>query len=259
MAHMWEEPCISGDKGSGTIFFSGCQLGCVFCQNKSISPGNFGAEVEPSRFEEICFELKEKGVHNISLVSADQYMPYVLPVLKRIKERLSLPIVYNCSGYQSRELLEELRGVVDIYLPDLKFFSSELSEKYAKAPDYFEIAIEAIAEMVSQTGVPVFDGNLLKKGTVVRHLILPSHRSDSIEIIRRLEERFDKDQILVSLMSQYTPNGSDGAPARRITTFEYQSVKNALDRAGFSGYYQERSSAKEEYTPDFDLQGVTKK
>ena len=258
MPHMWEEPCISGEKGSGTVFFSGCQLGCVFCQNKSISLGNFGQEIDAKRFEQICFELKDKGAHNISLVSADQYVPYVLPVLKKIKKELALPIVYNCSGYQSPRLISALEGVVDIYLPDLKFFSSEISYRYAKASDYFDIALSAIKQMAEQTGKPVIENSLMKRGTMVRHLILPGHRRDSIDIIRHLGESFKRDEIMVSLMAQYTPTDAQGAPKRRITSFEYQSVCDELEKYGFEGYYQQLSSAKQEYTPDFALQGVIK-
>lgn len=258
MAHMWEEPCISGERGSGTIFFSGCQLGCVFCQNKDISLGNFGAEITPERFAEICFELKEKGVHNISLVSADQYVPYFAPTLRKIKDDLALPIVYNCSGYESDEILALLDGLVDIYLPDLKFFSPEVSSRYANARDYFEVAIAAIGEMARQTGRLEKEEGILKRGTLVRHLVLPGHRRDSIALIRALGERFSPDEIGISLMAQYTPNGEKGAPSRRITTFEYESVLEELQKYGFDGYVQERSSAVCEYTPDFSLQGIIK-
>ncbi len=259
MPHMWEEPCISGQNGSGTVFFSGCSLGCVFCQNRKISSQNFGSEISAERFEEICFELKEQGVHNISLVTADQYLPYILPVLEKIKARLDLPIVYNCSGYQSAEMLYALSGIVDIYLPDLKFCSPELSKKYANASDYFDVAIKALKMMAEQTGSYVLNDGIMKRGTVVRHLILPGSRHDSIEILKALAKNFKSDEIMVSLMAQYTPSENIGAPKRIITTFEYQSVLSELQKTDFQGYAQQLSSAKGEYTPSFCLQGVTKR
>lgn len=254
--HKWEEPCISGSGGSGTIFFSGCSLACVFCQNFGISSENFGAEVSPARFEEICFELKAVGVHNISLVTADHFIPYVAPVLRRIKPDLGLPVVFNCSGYESKEQLDMLDGIVDVYLPDLKFFSPEISDKFAHAPDYFEVASRAIDVMVGQCGDLVIENGIMKRGVMVRHLILPGCRKDSAAVLEYLTSRYRKDQILISLMSQYTPNGNPGAPARKITSFEESSVRELLERSGFSGYTQERTSAREEYTPTFDLTGV---
>ena len=256
--HMWEEPCISGTGGSGTIFFSGCALKCVFCQNAEISSGKVGATVSAERFKEICFELKDMGVHNISLVTADHYVPYIVPALKDIKGELGLPIVFNCSGYESREILEMLDGVVDIYLDDLKYHSSELSQKMAGVPDYFDVAASALDIMIKQCGAPVIEDGIMKRGVIVRNLILPGYRKDSMEIIRYLKDHYGPDDITVSLMSQYTPNGADGAPARRITSFEYQSVFKMLENSRFNGYYQELSSADSYYTPDFDLEGVLK-
>lgn len=259
MPHMWEEPCISGDKGSGAIFFSGCQLGCVFCQNRDISILNYGKEIDSERFAEICFELREKEVHNISLVSADQYLPYILPVLVSIKSTLGLPIVYNCSGYQSAETLSMLCGIADIYLPDIKFLSPELSRKYTCAEDYFEVASRAVSEMVRQTGKYRLDEKgIMKSGTLVRHLVIPECRKDSLEIVRWLSETFSPEDIILSVMSQYTPTGSVQAPARRLTSFEYESVCKAVREAGFRGYFQDISGADASYIPDFHLQGVTK-
>ncbi len=253
--HFWEEPCISGTRGSGTIFFSGCSLGCVFCQNKKISTGCFGTDITADRFREICFELKAAGAHNINLVTADHQLPLILPILSDIKDELTVPIVFNCSGYESPEMLSALDGIVDVYLPDFKFYDDTLSEKYADAPRYREVAEKAISEMARQTGKPTFSDGILVKGTLVRHLVLPGHRNDSIKVIKRLAEMFDSTEILVSLMSQYTPTGG-GGPSRRLTTFEYESVAAVLEKAGFCGYFQEKSSAKEEYTPPFDLEGV---
>ena len=259
MPHMWEEPCISGKNGSGTIFFSGCQLGCIFCQNRKISHENFGLETNPRRFAEICFELAEKGVHNISLVSADQYLPYILPSLEAVKKTLSIPIVYNCSGYETEDMILALDGVVDIFLPDLKFFSSKLSHTLAGAENYFEVASKAIIKMAEQSGEYVIDKDgIMKSGTIVRHLVIPGCRKDSLELVKWLGESFTKGDILVSLMSQYTPMGVEGAPERRLTAFEYESVCRALESTGLSGYFQSRAGASVDYIPDFHLQGVTK-
>ena len=255
---MWEEPCISGTGGSGTVFFSGCSLGCVFCQNAEISRKGVGAVVDAERFKEICFELKDRGVHNISLVTADHYVPYIAPVLRDIKSELGFPIVFNCSGYESPEMLEMLDGVVDIYLDDLKFYSPELSLKMAGADDYFEVAANALDIMIKQCGAPVIENGIMKRGVIVRHLILPGYRKDSIEIMNYLKGRYGAGDILVSLMSQYTPSGAKGAPSRRLTGFEYQSVCDILEDSMFDGYYQELASAEAAYTPDFDLKGVLK-
>ncbi len=253
--HFWEEPCISGKDGSGAIFFSGCSLGCIFCQNKEISRGGFGVEIEAERFAEICFELKSAGVRNINLVTPSHQLPLILPTLGKIKKDLGIPIVCNCGGYESPEALTAMRGVVDIYLPDFKFYDPALAEKYAHAKDYREVAEAAIREMAKQTGAPTFDKDgMLMRGTIVRHLVLPGHREDSIKVIRRLGELFAPNDILLSLMSQYTPSGE--GPSRRLTTFEYRSVADVATEMGFKGYFQERSSAKEEYTPEFDLTGV---
>lgn len=254
--HFWEEPCISGKGGSGAIFFSGCSLGCIFCQNKEISRGGFGVEIEAERFAEICFELKTAGVSNINLVTPSHQLPLILPTLRKIKKDLGIPIVCNCGGYESPEALAAMCGVVDIYLPDFKFYDPALAEKYAHAKDYPQIAEAAIREMARQTGTPTFDKDgMLIRGTIVRHLVIPGHRENSIKVIRRLGEIFSSDDILLSLMSQYTPTGE--GPSRRLTTFEYRSVADVATEIGFKGYFQERSSAKEEYTPSFDLTGVS--
>lgn len=259
MPHMWEEPCISGKNGSGAVFFSGCAMGCVFCQNIAISRGQVGEKISVERFKEICFELKTLGVHNINLVTASHYAHVLAPAIADIKKELDLPIVCNCSGYESDEILDLFLPVVDVFLPDLKFFSPEVSKKYANCQDYFDVAMHAIKRMAKKTGRPVFDNDqMLQSGTIVRHLILPGHRKDSIEIIKSLGRNFDKDDILVSLMSQYITNGDPKAPSRRLTTFEYESVANEVEKTGFSGYFQELSSAKTEYVPDFDLKGVKK-
>lgn len=257
--HFWEEPCISGKNGSGAVFFSGCSMGCVFCQNIAISRGKVGERISVARFKEICFELKDLGVHNINLVTPSHFAQILAPAIADIKEELALPIICNCSGYESDEILDLLLPVVDVFLPDLKFFSPEVSKKYANCDNYFEVALHAIKRMVQKTGAPVFDKDgLIQRGTIVRHLILPGHRKDSIEIIKNLAENFDREEILLSLMSQYVSNGAEGAPSRRLTTFEYESVAREVEKFGFFGYFQEISSAKEQYIPDFNLKGVKK-
>lgn len=261
--HLWEEPCISGTRGSGAVFFSGCVLRCVFCQNYDISSRGVGKPITEERLCGIFLELQEQGAHNINLVNPTHFTPQVIRALSLAKKRgLSLPVVWNSGGYELPETLRTLEGLVDVYLPDVKYYSDELSRRLSAAPDYFGTAMSAVEEMLRQTGAPVFSPEgLLQRGTVVRHLVLPWEYRDSIEVIKRLGERFGG-KILFSLMSQYTPFGrvrSDPAFSRmnrRITTFEYQKALDAAIDAGLSGYMQEKSSAKEEYTPLFDFTGV---
>lgn len=257
--HFGEEPCISGKNGSGAIFFSGCTLKCCYCQNYKISAENFGKEISVQRLSDIFLELQDKGANNINLVSATQYLPWVIKALNIVKHKLLIPVVYNTSGYETYKSIDMLNGYVDIYLPDLKYKSSRLAKEYSFADDYFEVATEAIKQMFLQVGKPVFESDLLKKGMIVRHLTLPSARRDSIEIIKWLENNFKTDEIMVSLMSQYTPfykSCEHKEINRRISTFEYNFVLDEVERSGFVGYCQEKSSAKEEYTPQFDLTGV---
>jgi len=259
--HIWEEPCISGKNGSGTVFFSGCALRCCYCQNYAVSQEDFGKEISVSRLAEIFLELQDKGAHNINLVTATQYVPWVLEALDKAKGALHIPVVYNCGGYERVETVRALKGYVDIYLPDLKYYSSELSGKYSKAKDYFKVASAAVAEMVAQAGNPRFDGSgMLQKGVVIRHLVLPGGREDSIAILNWLKGNLEKGSFLLSLMSQYTPaykSFEHREINRRITTMEYEAVAKEALRLGLdTGYMQERSSAGEEYTPPFDLEGV---
>lgn len=259
--HMWEEPPISGTRGSGTIFFSGCPLGCLFCQNSKISRENFGTEISEDRLGEIMLSLKAAGAHNINLVTPTHYSDIIARVLERVKPTLGIPVVYNSSGYERVESLRELEGLVDIYLPDLKYSSTELSQKYSRAPDYYEYAAPALLEMHRQVGRAEFDGEgLMTRGIIVRHLVLPSCRKDSIELMHRLAELLPVGDIKLSLMSQYTPEyaGESGWPEllRRVTTFEYNSVLDVALSLGFDGYYQERTSALPSYTPSFDLTGI---
>lgn len=259
--HHFEEPPISGTRGSGTVFFSGCSLGCVFCQNKVISrEGGRGKEMSADELYSRILELQESGVHNINLVTPTHFIGVLLPLLERLKSsgELRIPIVYNSSGYERVETLRALDGLVDIYMPDFKYASGELAARYSAAPDYPEVAEAAIREMIGQRGRYRYskdEPDLLESGVLVRHLVLPSHRADSIEVLHRLRAIAEPEDILISLMSQYTP---DFAPAdapknlrRRITKFEYDSVVDVAVSLGFKGFIQSHDSAKSSYTPDF--------
>lgn len=259
--HFWEEPCISGTKGSGTIFFSGCTLKCCFCQNHEISTGKIGKEITSTHLEEIMLSLQEQGAHNINLVTATQFLPWIIPALDAIKHRLHIPVVYNCGGYEKPEIIDLLKDYVDIYLPDLKYYDSALSARYSKAPDYFEKAQKAILRMTEQIGKPILDSEgIMLRGVIIRHMILPGCKNDSIALLHWIKENLPKDQYLISLMSQYTPfYKSCDYPEinRRITTYEYNKVLDEAIRLGLTnGFMQEKSSAKEEYTPPFDLEGI---
>lgn len=259
--HFWEEPCISGTRGSGAVFFSGCTLRCRYCQNRSISSGGFGKEITVERLGEIFLRLQKEGAHNINLVTADQYLLPVTEALDLVREKLSIPVVYNCGGYETVEAVRALRPYVDIFLPDLKYKSPELSRGYSGARDYFEVARLAVKEMIASVGAPVFGGDgLLEKGVIIRHLVLPGARKDSLELLNWIAKDLPKGGFLLSLMSQYTPYREDPEyPAlnRRLTTFEYSSVVKEAVRLGLTdGFMQEPTSAKEEYTPPFDLEGV---
>ena len=258
--HHWEEPCISGTRGSGAVFFSGCTLRC-FCQNYSISSETYGKEISEQKLAQIFFELQNQGAHNINLVTATQYLPSILNALDRIKDKLNIPVVYNSSGYEKPETIRLLKDYVDIYLPDLKYFSSKLSQKYSKAEDYFKVASNAVRLMIEQTGKPVFDSDgILQKGVIIRHLVLPNCRKDSITLLHWIKETLPDKSYLISLLSQYTPfYKSHEYPElnRRITTYEYESVlKEAISLGLVEGFMQEKSSAKEEYTPPFNLEGL---
>jgi putative pyruvate formate lyase activating enzyme len=260
--HHWEEPCISGTKGSGTVFFTGCTLRCCFCQNHSISQEGLGKEVSITELSQIFLRLQDQGAHNINLVTATQYLPSILPALDLVKGKLSIPVVYNCGGYETIQTVKALKGYVDIWLPDLKYESSELSMRYSGAKDYFQVAKEAIKQMILQTGPPQFDsqGSIMKKGVIIRHMALPGAKDDSIRLLHFMKEELPEGMYYISLMSQYTPFfHSKEFPEinRRITTYEYNKVLDEAIRLGLdSGFMQEKSSAKEEYTPPFDLEGI---
>lgn len=254
--HYGEEPCISGTKGSGTVFFSGCTMRCVYCQNYEISNENGGRTITPERLAECYKELEDKGVHNINLVTADHFAHAVVKSLEIYKPRI--PIVYNCSGYTSPKTLSMLDGLVDIYLPDFKYADDFLAVKYSSAPNYVNTAVAAIHEMTFQVGLPQFDDDgIMKKGVIVRHLILPAHTKNSLEVLDIVKRRFG-DQVLLSLMCQYIPMGkvSDREFSRinrKITRREYDKVKLEMMRLGIDGFTQELSSADESYVPEWIL------
>ncbi len=255
--HMWEEPVISGRSGSGTVFFSGCSLRCVFCQNYDVSAGNFGKTVTVERLREIFQELIALGVHNVNLVTADHYVDAVLCALDR---PLPVPVVWNSGGYQKADTLRRLEGKVQIYLPDMKYSDSEAARRYSAAPDYPDAAKAAITEMYRQTGPYVIKDGIMKSGVIIRHLVLPGQLKNTYGVIDWVADTFGPGQVLFSLMSQYTPMGrAANYPEidRRITSSEYRRAREYMEKKGVTdGFYQEKSSAKEEYTPPFDLTGV---
>ena len=265
--HMWEEPCISGKEGSGTVFFCGCTLRCIFCQNHQIALGKeetgekIGKEVSISRLKDIFLELQKKGANNINLVTGTHYIPQIAEALRLAKtEGLVIPIVYNTSGYEKKESLRMLESLVDIYLPDMKYVSKELSKEYSNAPDYFEIASEALKEMVRQVGEPEFDDRgYIQKGVIVRHLVLPGSTKDSKAVLEYLWNTYG-DRIYISIMNQYTPMEqikNHPLLSRKVTKREYQKVVDyALSLGWENGFIQEGETAKESFIPDFHGIGV---
>ena len=259
--HEWEEPCISAKGGSGAIFFSGCGLRCIYCQNREISRGRIGIEIDENRFYEILFELKEKGAENINLVTAGHFLKQILPVLKKAKnDGINIPFVYNTSSYEAVEQIKALDKVVDIYLPDLKYISSELSQNFSSAEDYFDIASAAIDEMVRQKGKCVFDesGKMIS-GVIVRHLVLPKHIGEAKRIIRYLHTRYGND-IYISIMSQYTPllkTCKYPELLRRVKKDEYDRVIDYAEKIGIkNAFIQCGAAAEESFIPQFDCEGV---
>lgn len=255
--HFWEEPPISGTRGSGTVFFSGCNLRCKFCQNEAISRDGFGKEISVERLREIYFELIEQGAHNINLVTGTHF---INAIAKSLSEPLPVPVVYNCGGYEDVNSLKLLENKVQIYLPDLKYSDNHLAYEYSEAPDYFETATAAIKEMYRQVGKCEFDENgIMKKGVIIRHLILPNNTENTKKVIDWVKNNFEGGEVLFSLMSQFTPNKSCKIPelSRRLTLEEYEKIENYLFNSGIEdGFMQELSSAKEEYIPPFNLEGV---
>ena len=264
--HFWEESCISGTKGSGAVFFSGCALHCVFCQNESISHGKSGKEITKERLAEIFLELQEKGANNINLVTPGQYVPDIIWSVEKARiQGLTVPIVYNTSAYEKVDTLKKLEGIVDIYLPDFKYWSAETAAKYAKAPDYPLAAKKAIAEMVRQQPNPVLvydigqDVELMKKGVIVRQLLLPGLLMESKQIVKYLYEQYG-DQIFLSLMSQYTPlSHVQDFPElnRKVSRKTYNKLVDYAIAIGVeNGYIQEEDVAEESFIPAFDGEGV---
>ena len=253
--HLWEEPPLSGTRGSGTVFFSGCTLRCCYCQNREISAGGFGRAVTTGRLREIFEELIAQGAHNINLVTPTHFLPWILPALE---PKLPVPVVYNCGGYESVETLRLLEGKVDVYLPDLKYADAALAARLSAAPDYFPAATAAIREMFRQTGPYVMADGLLKRGVMIRHLVLPGQVDNTRRCIDWVAQTFSPGQVLFSLMSQYTPQpGAEGPLGRHVTAGEYRSAVAYMKNCGITdGFTQERTAAREEYTPPFDLTGV---
>ena len=255
MLHHWEEPCLSGTRGAGCVFFTGCNLGCSYCQNGSISHGDFGKPITPARLREIFDDLIAQGAHCIDLVTPTHFTPWIAEALR---EPLSVPVVWNCGGYESVEALRSLEEKVQIYLPDLKYADGDLATDLSFAKDYFEVATAAIDEMYRQVGPYRMDDGLLKSGVIIRHMVLPGQLENTKRVIDYVANRFRPGEVLFSLMSQYTPQkGATGALARRITGAEYRAAVDYLHACGIrDGFVQEKSSAKEEYTPIFDLSGI---
>ncbi len=254
--HPFEEPCISGTRGSGTVFFGGCNLHCVYCQNSAISHGGVGERLSEAELERRILALADIGVHNINLVTPTHYTLPLARLLARIKPALAVPIVWNTSGYESVESLKTLDGLVDVYLPDFKYADAALAAAYSGASDYPETALAAILEMYRQCGRARFDADgMMTSGLLIRHLVLPSHRQNSIDALSMLADALPVNDVKLSLMSQFTPDFVDATRypklARRVASFEYGRVLDHAIALGFEGYFQDRGSAKKEYTPDF--------
>ncbi len=258
--HFWEEPCISGEEGSGTVFFSGCNLQCVYCQNVEIAKGVRGKTISVKRLSEIFLELQEKGANNINLVTPSHYYPQIKEALLLVKEKLFIPVIANTSSYDSVESLHQMEGLVDIYLADFKYLDNQLAKKYSNAENYPQVAKEALKEMFQQVGEPVFDEDgRMKKGMIIRHLLLPECKQDSKAVIKYLYETF-KDSVFISIMNQYTPLSHVSSYLelnRTVTEEEYEEVVNfAIDLGIENGFIQEGETAEESFIPKFDGEGV---
>ena len=258
--HFWEEPCISGEEGSGTVFFSGCNLGCVYCQNADIARGVVGKEISVDRLSEIFLELQEKGANNINLVTPSHYYPEIKQALLKVRESLTIPVIANTSSYDSVEALRQMEGLIDIYLADYKYFDSALAAKYSAAVNYPRVAAAALKEMYRQVGEPVFDSEgRMKKGMIIRHLLLPDCMEDSKAVLRFLYETFG-DSVYISIMNQYTPLSHVKAYPeinRRITAEEYDEIVDYAIELGIeNGFIQEDETAEESFIPSFNCEGV---
>lgn len=262
--HYWEEPCISGTKGSGTVFFSDCNLRCIFCQNHKISQEGIGAEITSERLSEIFLEHQEKGAHNINLVTPTHYVPQIIKALDIAKKNgLNLPVLYNTNSYENIETIQALNGYIDVYLPDLKYFSNKFAVKYSSAPDYFKFATKAIEEMVSQVGNPVFDEQgLIKKGVIIRHLMLPGLLFDSKKVIDYIYSTYG-DSVYISLMNQYTPmyKASEFPEINRtLNPKHYDSLIDYCLSIGIkNGFIQDSGTSSENFVPEFDMRGINTK
>ena len=249
MIHQWEEPALAGDGGSGAIFFGGCTLGCSYCQNRAISGGPVGTKVTSSQLRQMMEELIARGAENIDLVTPTQYLPTILPALE---EKLPVPVVYNCGGYERAETIEALRGKVDIYLPDMKYADSRLALQLSGAADYFPVAARAIKTMAEQTGLVQWADDKVTRGVIIRHLILPGQVENSLKVLDWVADTFAPGQVLVSLMRQYTPMPGLPAPFDRpVTEEEYQAVLSWMYLNGLEGFTQEAAAADGAYIPDF--------
>jgi len=257
--HEWEEPFISGTNGSGTVFFSHCNLKCVFCQNYKISAEGFGKNLSQDELYGVFKNLEQQGAHNVNLVTPTHYVPYILPVLQKFKQNSNLPIVYNCGGYEKVETLKMLDGLVDVYLPDMKYVDSRISQKYSHVSDYFDVNTQAVLEMKRQQPQDIFEGDLIKKGVVIRHLVMPNLVDQSKKILDWVCNNLGKNT-LVSLMAQYQPfyrACEFDEINRKITEREYNRVLDYADQLEMTNILcQERASSNEKYVPSFDLQGV---
>lgn len=253
--HHWEEPCVSGTGGSGAVFFSGCVLGCVFCQNGKISRERWGRAVTVERLREIFEELVGQGAHNINLVSPT---PFALAIREALRAPLPVPVVWNTGGYERVETLRALEGKVQVWLPDLKYADGGLAERYSGAADYFDVASAAILEMYRQTGPYVLEDGIIRRGVVIRHLLLPGALDNARAVMDWVARTFRPGEVLFSLMAQYTPQpGAEGLLSRRVTGAEYRAARAYMENLGIvDGYCQDLTSARAEYTPDFDLTGV---
>ena len=253
--HLWEEPPVSGKNGSGTVFFTGCNLRCVFCQNRTISREGVGKPMTDEELIEAILSLQDQGVHNVNFVTPTHYTHRLVRLLETLKPSLHIPVVWNSGGYESAESLRMLEGLVDVYLPDFKYISPDLSADYSAAPDYADRATEAVLEMYRQIGAYEEADGLAVKGVIIRHLVLPGCRADSIAVMRHLADILPVDQIRVSVMRQYTPDFAADCPYknlhRRVTDFEYNSVLDEAARLGIIGFSQSKEAATKAYTPDF--------
>ena len=249
MIHKWEEPALAGNGGSGAIFFGGCTLGCKYCQNRAISKAPCGKSVTSEQLRAMMEDLVSQGAENIDLVTPTHYLPTILPALE---PKLPVPVVYNCGGYERAETLRQLEGKVDIYLPDLKYADNRLAKALSAAPDYFQVATQAIREMARQTGPVEWNGEKIVRGTIIRHLILPGFVDNSLKVLDWIGDTFASGEVLVSLMRQYTPMGNLPAPLdRRVTDEEYDAVLSWMFLNDLEGFTQEAESAEQRFIPDF--------